>query len=52
MHLKNFSLINTNTQWVLAPAYDLLNAMIINPQDKEELALTLEGEKKIKARKF
>jgi len=46
MHLKNFSLINTNAKWVLAPAYDLLNVMIINPGDKEELALTLEGKKK------
>ena len=46
MHLKNFSMINSNTKWVLAPAYDLLNVVIINPGDKEELALTLEGKKK------
>lgn len=46
MHLKNFSMINTNAKWVLAPAYDLLNVMIVNPDDKEELALTLEGKKK------
>lgn len=46
MHLKNFSMINTDAKWVLAPAYDLLNVVIINPGDKEELALTLEGKKK------
>lgn len=46
MHLKNFSMINTDTQWVLAPAYDLLNVVIVNSDDREELALTLEGKKK------
>lgn len=47
MHLKNFSLINEdNKNWVLSPAYDLLNVVIVNPGDKEELALTLEGKKK------
>lgn len=46
MHLKNFSMINTGNQWVLAPAYDLLNVAIVNPEDTEELALTLEGKKK------
>lgn len=46
MHLKNFSMINTNAKWALAPAYDLLNVVIVNPVDKEELALTLEGKKK------
>jgi serine/threonine-protein kinase HipA len=46
MHLKNFSMINTAEQWALSPAYDLLNATIINPDDSEELALTLEGNKK------
>ena len=30
----------------LTPAYDLLNAVIINPKDDEELALTLNGRKK------
>jgi len=30
----------------LAPAYDLLNVRIANPEDKEELALTLGGKKK------
>ncbi|MCF6349384.1 MAG: HipA domain-containing protein [Flavobacteriaceae bacterium] len=45
MHLKNFSMIETSTGWALAPAYDLLNASIINPKDKEEMALTLNGRK-------
>ncbi|MBC8267042.1 MAG: HipA domain-containing protein [Flavobacteriales bacterium] len=45
MHLKNFSMINENDQWVLAPAYDLLNVSILLPEDKEELALSLEGKK-------
>ena len=46
MHLKNFSMINSGKNWLLAPAYDLLNVAIANPDDKEELALTLEGKKK------
>lgn len=46
MHLKNFSMINLEDDWLLAPAYDLLNVSIINPKDEEELALTLEGKKK------
>jgi serine/threonine-protein kinase HipA len=46
MHLKNFSMINTEDKWILAPAYDLLNVAIVNPEDTEELALTLEGKKK------
>ena len=32
--------------WVLAPPYDLLNVTIINPEDTEELALTVDGKKK------
>jgi len=46
MHLKNFSLIHDSEDWRLAPAYDLLNVTIANPDDKEEIALTLEGKKK------
>lgn len=46
MHLKNFSLLNDNEKWTLSPAYDLLNVSIVNPEDKEELALTLDGKKK------
>ncbi|MBN2635382.1 MAG: HipA domain-containing protein [Prolixibacteraceae bacterium] len=46
MHLKNFSMIEGPSGWVLAPAYDLLNVAIIIPEDTEELALTLDGKKK------
>ena len=46
MHLKNFSMIKSKSGWLLSPAYDLLNATIINPEDDEELALTMEGKKK------
>lgn len=45
MHLKNFSMIESKSGWILSPAYDLLNVAIINPEDKEELALTLNGKK-------
>jgi serine/threonine-protein kinase HipA len=45
MHLKNFSLIKWNNSWHLSPAYDLLNVQLVNPDDKEELALTLSGKK-------
>lgn len=47
MHLKNFSLFEpTETTIRLTPAYDMLNAAILNPKDDEELALTLNGKKK------
>lgn len=46
MHLKNFSMIESPSGWVLAPAYDLLNVAIVLPEDTEELALTLSGKKK------
>ncbi len=46
MHLKNFSLYEAVDKIRLTPAYDLLNAAIINPKDDEELALTLNGRKK------
>ncbi|TLP75453.1 HipA domain-containing protein [Maribacter sp. ACAM166] len=45
MHLKNFSMIKSTSGWLLAPAYDLLNVAIANPDDKEELALTISGKK-------
>lgn len=45
MHLKNFSLIEASSGWTLAPAYDLLNVSIANPEDKEELALSMGGKK-------
>lgn len=45
MHLKNFSLYRPEKDYLLAPAYDLLNTTIVNPKDKEELALSLSGRK-------
>jgi serine/threonine-protein kinase HipA len=46
MHLKNFSMIaQSDGTWDLAPAYDLLNVAILNPEDKEELALTIAARK-------
>lgn len=52
MHLKNFSMIFSDSGWVLAPAYDLLNVKIILPQDDEEIALLLGGKKKNHNRKY
>jgi serine/threonine-protein kinase HipA len=46
MHLKNFSMIESPSGWIMAPAYDLLNVSILNPDDDEELALSLAGKKK------
>jgi serine/threonine-protein kinase HipA len=46
MHLKNFSMIKTSYGWSLSPAYDLLNTVIVNPEDTEELAFTIAGKKK------
>jgi serine/threonine-protein kinase HipA len=46
MHLKNFSLIDMpNIGYILSPAYDLVATSLINHEDKEELALTLNGKK-------
>lgn len=46
MHLKNFSLLkNLDKEITLSPAYDLLSTKILMPEDKEELALTLNGKK-------
>ena len=46
MHLKNFSLYAPNeTDYILTPAYDLLNTLLVIPEDTEELALTLNGKK-------
>ena len=46
MHLKNFSLILSNDEWVLSPAYDLLNVQLHLPEDTEEMALTINGKKR------
>jgi len=46
MHLKNFSMITSGQKWSLAPAYDLLNVTIVNPDDIEEMALTIGARKR------
>ena len=46
MHLKNFSMMESPSGWILAPAYDLLNVAVLIPEDTEELALTLNGKKR------
>jgi serine/threonine-protein kinase HipA len=47
MHLKNFSLIEQpGLGMTLSPAYDLVNTAIVNPQDKEEMALTVNRRKR------
>jgi serine/threonine-protein kinase HipA len=47
MHLKNFSLFNKNKiGMALSPAYDLVATKIVNPDDIEEMALTLNGKKR------
>jgi len=50
MHLKNFSLYE-NIDFQLTPAYDLLSTALVIPEDKEELALTLNGKKNKLSRK-
>jgi serine/threonine-protein kinase HipA len=54
MHLKNFSMLQDfQGQFALSPAYDLVATAIVNPADKEELALTLNGKKsKLKYKDF
>ena len=49
MHLKNFSLIETNcasNTYRLSDAYDMLPVNVIMPSDIDELALTLNGKKR------
>ncbi len=48
MHLKNFSLIETSPCsriFQLSPAYDLLSVHLAMPDDKEQMALTLNAKK-------
>jgi serine/threonine-protein kinase HipA len=46
MHLKNFSLMRfENGDWGLTPAYDLLSTRLMPLEDKEEMALTVNGKK-------
>ena len=49
MHLKNFSLRETepgNRRFQLSNAYDMLPVNAIMPEDKEQLALTINGKKR------
>ena len=45
MHLKNYSMFLSETGWVLAPFYDLINVKLILPNDQEDMALLLGGKK-------
>lgn len=51
MHMKNFSVLHQQDEIVLSPAYDLINSNLINPKDKEDVALSLNGKKKELGRK-
>lgn len=52
MHLKNFSLLyEPGGEVALSPAYDLLPTTLLLPEDKEEMALTLNGRKRRLTRK-
>jgi len=47
MHLKNFSLIHQpDIGPIFSPAYDLVATALVNPNDDDDLALTLNGRKK------
>lgn len=47
MHLKNFSMLHDPKRGpVLSPGYDMLATVLVNPDDKEELALNLNGKKR------
>ncbi len=47
MHLKNFSLLTAKANNIgISPAYDMLCTKIAMPDDKEEMALTINGKKR------
>lgn len=47
MHLKNFSLISKKRNtYELAPAYDIIAAQLLLPEDTDDLALNLNGKKR------
>ncbi len=53
MHLKNFSLLKLEADYVFCPAYDLVASELVVEGDDEDLALNLNGKKKkIKKRDF
>ena len=48
MHLKHFSLIETaeaSGEYILSAAYDMLSTNVVIPDDKEQMALTINGKK-------
>lgn len=46
MHLKNFSILkDEKNRYNLSPAYDLVNTKLAVPEDKEEMALTINTRK-------
>lgn len=52
MHLKNFSIIkDSENQYRLSPAYDLLSSNLAMPSDQEQMALHVHG-KKNRIRRF
>lgn len=47
MHLKNFALLtNADNDIILSPAFDLVSTKVAMPEDKEEMALTINGRKR------
>jgi serine/threonine-protein kinase HipA len=47
MHLKNFSLLeNADGLFILSPAYDLVSTMLVINDEKEEMALNVNGRKR------
>lgn len=45
MHLKNFSLLQNDSGYILSPSYDLVPTRMLIPDDTEESALTVNGKK-------
>lgn len=45
MHMKNFSILYSDKEILLSPAYDLINSYLVFPQDKDDTALLLDGRK-------
>ena len=44
MHLKNFSLYSPKGgKYILTPTYDQVSTKVVMPEDREEMALTLNG---------
>lgn len=54
MHLKNFSMLeNTDNDFTLSPAYDLLSTFLVIDNEDEQLSLTINGKKnKVKLKDF